>query len=459
MSSSILTLHWQGLSPWARDWIKACLRNGGEIYVVLINPPSENPFEGLNVRVLGRVHPDDHERHNQWIRDGNGIAFYDEWDEFYQSRSYVYAWLSPNEPQPMQDLNFVKGLNAFCMAWAYEMHQCGYLVGGLQTGVGWPNLGYEGEVDRPPGASDVPYLAHAYKVMDLWTFHEYGWPFMQNDAGYNCLRYRETVSQLAELGVQRKPIHITECGLDGLLAGGGPSGYQDIMPFSTYFENLQWYEEQCQKDNVASLSVFTAAAADPWGSYEVREPDAFYMAEHIAANPPTWEKEIVPPPIILPPYVSMEDELAKYREHEPWRREGFDRMVVHHSAGPAEPADVKRHIRAIARIHRSRDLNGMAYHFVIDAYGIVYGTSNIHDITFHSGRTYMNNRSIGVCMLGNFQHANPTDAQIESMKRLIAHYRVKLTAHKKVIGVNTACPGNLRRRWWPELVAFSQNLS
>ena len=71
----------------------------------------------------------------------------------------------------------------------------------------------------------------------------------------------------------------------------------------------------------------------------------------------------------------------------------------------------------------------------------------------------MNKRSIGVCMLGNFQKANPTGLQILAMKALIAYFRIKLVAHKKVIGAATDCPGNLRRRWWPELVAFSQSLS
>ena len=64
MQSSRLTLHFQSIPGWARDWVQRALRNGGELWVKWINPNEQNPFGEYKVRVVGRVHPDD----NRWAK-------------------------------------------------------------------------------------------------------------------------------------------------------------------------------------------------------------------------------------------------------------------------------------------------------------------------------------------------------------------------------------------------------
>ncbi len=66
--NSRLTLHVQALPSWGLDWVRRALRNGGELYVKWINPDEHDPLDGLPVRVIGRVHPDDDDSTKRWLR-------------------------------------------------------------------------------------------------------------------------------------------------------------------------------------------------------------------------------------------------------------------------------------------------------------------------------------------------------------------------------------------------------
>src|ERR1017187_7098731 len=134
-------------------------------------------------------------------------------------------------------------------------------------------------------------------------------------------------------------------------------------------------------------------------------------------------------------------------------------IIIHHSAtrmGSAEVFDAA---------HRSRGMiNGLAYHFVIDN-----GTEGKADGFIETGprwikqmhgghcrQAYINERGIGICLVGNFSVDQPTSRQLDSLALLIHGLQDQfhipddhVLGHGEVIGEFSECPGSLFP--WDEL--------
>jgi hypothetical protein len=122
-------------------------------------------------------------------------------------------------------------------------------------------------------------------------------------------------------------------------------------------------------------------------------------------------------------------------------------IVIHHTASSGGS------VPAIHEAHLGRGWDGIGYHFVIGN-GSGMGDGEIEP-TFrwreqmhgaHAGKTEYNQHGIGICLVGNFQETHPSEAQLASVKRLVAtlkhEYQVpseNVIAHRDVKA--TACPG------------------
>jgi len=95
---------------------------------------------------------------------------------------------------------------------------------------------------------------------DLLSLHEYSAPTMDNIAPYLCLRYRAVRNLLP--ADARKPIVITETGIDGGPIGQAQQGWKKFTTEAGYLATLQWYDGEIQKDNY--LLGATIFAAGPW---------------------------------------------------------------------------------------------------------------------------------------------------------------------------------------------------
>ncbi|MCA9053166.1 MAG: N-acetylmuramoyl-L-alanine amidase [Planctomycetaceae bacterium] len=132
---------------------------------------------------------------------------------------------------------------------------------------------------------------------------------------------------------------------------------------------------------------------------------------------------------------------------------GWKYIVLHHSAtdsGSVESIDAAHRQR---RDSNGQPWRGIGYHFVIGngngmADGEVAATFRWHQQTdgAHAGVAQFNQLGIGICLIGNFEEAAPTPAQVASAARLInalqAEYRIeddRLLAHRDL--KPTACPG------------------
>ena len=137
---------------------------------------------------------------------------------------------------------------------------------------------------------------------------------------------------------------------------------------------------------------------------------------------------------------------------EPDPTRDWEWIIIHHSAtrmGSAEVFDAA---------HRSRGMiNGLAYHFVIDN-----GTEGKADGFIETGprwikqmhgghcrQAYINERGIGICLVGNFSVDQPTSKQLDSLALLIHGLQEQfhipndhILGHGEVIGEFSECPGS-----------------
>lgn len=126
------------------------------------------------------------------------------------------------------------------------------------------------------------------------------------------------------------------------------------------------------------------------------------------------------------------------------------RIVLHHSASGLDTT-----IHDINRWHLNNGWSGIGYHYVIYPDGTIYrgrpeNKAGAH--AYQDSKHEANSDGIGICMIGNFQTSNPTEAQMSSVVWLIGdiHSRypnIPVIGHKDVMA--TACPGKLFP--WDEL--------
>ena len=133
------------------------------------------------------------------------------------------------------------------------------------------------------------------------------------------------------------------------------------------------------------------------------------------------------------------------------------RVTVHHTQGAqpmneAETAAAVKNIQHYHMVGRGREgkdnFHDIGYHFLIAGDGRVVEGRRAEYLGAHAGGA--NEGNIGVAMMGDFNKHKPTNAQIESLTRLVTFLSVKykkdpntkgfLEAHQHY--TNTDCPGS-----------------
>lgn len=112
-------------------------------------------------------------------------------------------------------------------------------------------------------------------------------------------------------------------------------------------------------------------------------------------------------------------------------------IVVHHSADNGT-------VQSIANYHVSKGWPGIGYTFVIYKDGTIYRTNDIDEVCYNVAN--QNTKSLGICLIGNYEKETPPDAQVKSLSWLIKTLK-SVIGEKKVIGhsdtgVKTECPGD-----------------
>ena len=151
-----------------------------------------------------------------------------------------------------------------------------------------------------------PALEAVKQFGGVLALHEYAAPTMQHaydpasGEGWLTLRYRKVYRHHVppELHV---PIIITEAGIDGLVGADRPgplgAGWQDFIAYWNqisldpdawwaYLDQLQWYDEELQKDDlVIGATIFVAGALGAFESYEIVGEMGELLAQYLMAHP------------------------------------------------------------------------------------------------------------------------------------------------------------------------------
>jgi hypothetical protein len=138
----------------------------------------------------------------------------------------------------------------------------------------------------------------------------------------------------------------------------------------------------------------------------------------------------------------------------------WSRITLHHSAeshsngraGTLEES--KEVVRLIQKFHMDdpeHRWGDIGYHFLIDSAGRIFEGRELGWQGAHAGGVN-NNQNLGVCLLGDFREARPTDAALKSLGLLLddlmSEYRIpksRVYPHKQF--ATTECPGPALTAW------------
>jgi N-acetylmuramoyl-L-alanine amidase len=135
-------------------------------------------------------------------------------------------------------------------------------------------------------------------------------------------------------------------------------------------------------------------------------------------------------------------------------------IIVHHSATEMGNAEI------FNSAHKQRGWQEVGYHFIIDN-----NTAGKDDGQIETGPRWtkqadgahckassMNEKGIGICLVGNFSEGIPTRSQMNSLVHLVnilrKYYKIpksRILGHRDVAGAKTECPGT--RFPWKEFMS------
>lgn len=163
---------------------------------------------------------------------------------------------------------------------------------GLKVAVGCFSVGN-------PEPSEFPRFAEGMTLADYLAVHEYWTPDHFN-APWWVGRWRLLLDALpASL---RRPVIISECGIDGGLEGRDASraGWRAYgMPPDAYVADLQEYMDHLDGD-VVGVAVFNCGdyAGGRWGAFEIADTSA--VETWLRAGPQHWTPAPAPVPVPVP---------------------------------------------------------------------------------------------------------------------------------------------------------------
>ena len=156
-----------------------------------------------------------------------------------------------------------------------------------------------------------------------------------------------------------------------------------------------------------------------------------------------------------PRYRYLTREVRQAIDRAPVKRGRWQYIVVHNSGTRQGNAKIFNNYHKNVR----RMENGLAYHFVIGN-GASSGNGEIEigprwARQIHGGHVasdYLNNISIGICFVGDFNRDKPSEAQLGALDELVRYLRNRVgrskgrlaivKAHREINPKPTDCPGN-----------------
>jgi len=159
----------------------------------------------------------------------------------------------------------------------------------------------------------------------------------------------------------------------------------------------------------------------------------------------------IPSGPVAAPAPNLPASVLRAIDRAPVRRGRWKHIVIHHSATPVGSA------KGMDEYHRTRRHmeNGLAYHFVIgNGRGMKDGEVHVGNRWTrqlqggHLSVESLNDVSIGICLVGNFNETRPTRKQIDALEALLEALMDRcdlgedaIETHKQIQPKHTECPG------------------
>ncbi len=240
---------------------------------------------------------------------------------------------------------------------------------------------------------------------------------------------RGGVNDALRAAFKGRPIEIFHKG------GYADKWFSDVIFLRVNDTHEQWMVSLLNRPGRDSLNEAAGVIAEMLASGELsaRRKEAWQAAdpkpdaavEVIARE--TWEA--------LPP-------LKRYVHHE------IERITIHHQG--VVFTDAKRapeRMRAMQKFHRSdeKGFGDVAYHFVIDPKGNIY-QGRPYWAVGETGTDYDPTGHLLICLMGDFEKQQPTEAQQDGLTRLLAWGTREFNLKAKAIQAHrdfahTTCPG------------------
>lgn len=232
-------------------------------------------------------------------------------------RGLVDVWEGYNEipidtPAPLteRERQKARNFNAFTIELARLMHDAGmkYAAYSFSTG-------------NPVHIELWDLLLDGLRASDYLALHEYIAP-NQQFTEFNttmCNRYREVYARIP--ADARKPILITECGVDY----NGEQGYKGKLPRPEYLKKLADYDRELMRDPyVVGAAIYCYGVDDKrWVTYDIGGDLARNLREYIIANP-TLPIEI--PPIVQIPVTPRPPETLRLADAVALAKQARDKL-------------------------------------------------------------------------------------------------------------------------------------
>ncbi|MCC7163610.1 MAG: hypothetical protein IT331_14040 [Anaerolineae bacterium] len=225
-------------------------------------------------------------------------------------RGVYAAWMGYNETVIKNETE-ARRLSRFYAQWGKLMREAGFQSAAYSFATGTPAAGFP----NPDGDGSEPnfwqFLTQGLRECDYLALHEYSAPHMQDLQGFLMLRYRRVWELLPEEA--RKPIIISETGIDGGVIPGGSMAQKGWTFFTNedgYLSQLQWYDDHLLADDfVVGATIFSL---NPWGiqgSFAISGAEK--IRDYIGAGGP-------PPPPDGPPTQTLEQAVLETAATVPW---------------------------------------------------------------------------------------------------------------------------------------------
>lgn len=262
-----------------------------------------------NTFILGRFYLDDGEQ----VFDQpeiNAMDFFNRMKPAMEKMRGIYnAWMGYNE-SVVQSVADAQNLSRFYVEWGRLMREAGFGSAAYSFATGNPAAGFPNADGNGNEPNYWTWLADGLRACDYLSLHEYSAPHLQDLQGFLCLRYRHVRDILPPDA--RKPILITECGLDGGVIAGGAMAQKGWTFFTNqdgYLSQLQWYDSQLLADDyVLGATIYSW---NPWGiqgsfAIDVADKIRDYIGQGGA-----------PPPIPIPGQ-TLEQTIVAQAKSVPW---------------------------------------------------------------------------------------------------------------------------------------------